>query len=181
MRNIILIGMPGCGKSTVGVLLAKALGYDFLDTDLLIQRNAGKRLQEILDDEGLDAFFAAEEKALCSVRCTHTVVATGGSAVYSAKGMESLAEEGLIVWLRVELPVLKERLGDFAARGIAGAGDRTLDEIFAEREALYARYAQIIVNCADGMRGIEETKRRLLDVLAGHRLMLQSNKVGEEE
>lgn len=174
MRNIILIGMPGCGKSTVGVLLAKSLGYDFLDTDLLIQRRAGKRLQEIIDGDGLPAFFAAEEAALCAVETTHTVVATGGSAVYSAAGMAHLAKNGLIVWLRVDLPTLETRLGDFSARGIAGGGARTLAELYAEREPLYARYAQITVNCAGGIAGVEETRRRVLEILAGHSLLLQA-------
>ncbi len=175
MKNLVLIGMPGCGKSTVGVLLAKALGYDFLDTDLVIQRRAGKRLQAIIDGEGLDAFLAAEADALCSVEATHTVIATGGSAVYSPEGMAHLARHGVIVWLRVDLPTLKARLGDFAARGIAGMGEKTLDDLFAEREPLYARYAQITVNCADGVAGVEQTKQRVLEILAGHSLMLQSN------
>ncbi|MBQ8396776.1 MAG: shikimate kinase [Clostridia bacterium] len=175
MKNLVLIGMPGCGKSTVGVLLAKALGYDFLDTDLVIQRREGKRLQEIIDGEGLDAFLAAEAAALRSVEATHTVIATGGSAVYSPEGMAHLARRGVIVWLRVDLPTLKARLGDFAARGIAGVGAKTLDDIFAEREPLYARYAQITVNCAGGIAGVEQTKQRVLEILAGHSLMLQSN------
>lgn len=173
MKNIVLIGMPGCGKSTVGVLLAKSLGYDFLDTDLLIQRKAGKRLQEIIDTQGMQAFLAAEEEALCSVEARGTVIATGGSAVYSARGMEHLAEHGLVVWLRVDLPTLEARLGDFAARGIAGANAGDLAAIFAEREPLYARYAQITVNCADGLAGVEETRRRLLDTLSAHRLMME--------
>lgn len=175
MKNLVLIGMPGCGKSTVGVLLAKALGYDFLDTDLVIQRQAGKRLQEIIDGEGADAFLAAEADVLCSVEATHTVIATGGSAVYSPEGMAHLARSGVIVWLRVDLPTLKARLGDFAARGIAGMDEKTLDDLFAEREPLYARYAQITVNCAGGVAGVEQTKQRVLEILAGHSLMLQLN------
>ena len=172
MKNLILIGMPGCGKSTVGVLLAKALGYDFLDTDLVIQRRTGRRLQELIDSEGLEAFLAAEDAALCSVETTHTVIATGGSAVYSPAGMAHLAEHGVVVWLRVDLPTLKARLGDFAARGIAGIGAKTLDDLYAEREPLYARYAQITVNCAGGVAGIEQTKQRVLEILAGHSLLL---------
>ena len=175
MQNIVLIGMPGCGKSTVGVLLAKALGYDFLDTDLVIQRRAGKRLQEIIDGDGLPAFLAAEESALCTVRATHTVVATGGSAVYSEKGMAHLAAQGVIVWLRVDLPTLEQRLGNFALRGIAGVGAKTLADIFRERESLYARYAQITVNCAGGIAGVEQTKQRVLEILSGHSALLQSN------
>ena len=175
MRNIILIGMPGCGKSTVGVLLAKSLGFDFLDTDLVIQRRMGRRLQEIIDSNGLPAFLAVEEAALCTVDATHTVVATGGSAVYSARGMVHLAKQGVIVWLRVDLPTLEERLGDFAARGIAGVGAKTLADIFDECEPLYARYAQITVNCAGGIAGVEQTRQRVLEILSGHRALLQSN------
>ncbi|MBQ2768002.1 MAG: shikimate kinase [Clostridia bacterium] len=171
MKNIVLIGMPGCGKSTVGVLLAKSLGYDFLDTDLLIQRRAGCRLQEIIDEQGMEAFLAAEEEALCSVDVRETVIATGGSAVYSRRGMHRLAEHGVTVWLRAELSVLEARLGDFAARGIAGANAGDLAAIFAEREPLYARYAKITVNCADGLVGVEETRRRLVEVLSAHRML----------
>ena len=173
MKNLVLIGMPGCGKSTVGVLVAKSLGYDFLDTDLVIQRRTGERLQALIDEEGLDAFLAAEREALCAVEAASTVIATGGSAVYSPEGMAHLAERGLIVWLSVDLPTLKARLGDFAARGIAGMGDKTLDELYAEREPLYARYAQITVNCAGGIAGVEQTRQRVLEGLAGHSLMLK--------
>ena len=173
MKNLVLIGMPGCGKSTVGVLVAKSLGYDFLDTDLLIQRRTGKRLQALIDEDGLDAFLAAEEDALCSTEVSSAVIATGGSAVYSPEGMTHLARNGLIVWLRVDLATLKARLGDFAARGIAGMGDKTLDELYAEREPLYAHYAQITVNCASGIAGVEQTRQRVLEVLAGHSLMLK--------
>ncbi len=171
MKNIVLIGMPGCGKSTVGVLLAKSLGYDFLDTDLLIQRRAGCRLQEIIDEQGMSSFLAAEEDVLCSVDVRGTVIATGGSAVYSERGMRRLTEHGVTVWLRADLSTLEARLGDFAARGIAGANANNLAAIFAEREPLYAHYAQITVNCADGLVGVEETRRRLVEELSAHRML----------
>ena len=174
MRNLVLIGMPGSGKSTVGVLLAKSLGYDFLDTDLLLQRRAGRSLQDLLDRDGLQAFLAAEDAVLRSVDVTQTVIATGGSAVYSADGMAHLAKHGVLVWLRIDYPTLLRRLGDFSSRGIAGVGERSLEEIFAERETLYARYAQLTVNCADGEAGVEYTRQRVLEILSSHRMMLQS-------
>lgn len=117
--------------------------------------------------------MAEEEEALCAVETTHTVVATGGSAVYSERGMAHLAENGMVIWLRVDLPALETRLGDFSARGIAGGAAKTLADIFAERQPLYARYAQITVNCAGGVAGVEETRRRVLEILAGHSLLLQ--------
>lgn len=102
MKNIILIGMPGAGKSTVGVLLAKSMGYDFVDADLVIQKQQGTKLQDIIDERGLDGFKQAEEQALLSISDKKAVIATGGSAVFSAAGMEHLRENGICVYLRVD-------------------------------------------------------------------------------
>ena len=119
MDNITLIGMPGSGKSTVGVLLAKALGYDFLDVDLVIQNREQTLLQDILDCRGLDAFLQAEEDAVCSVRCSRTVIAPGGSAVCREKAAEHLKRLGPVVYLKVPLEELSGRIQNLSTRGIA--------------------------------------------------------------
>jgi shikimate kinase len=146
-RNLVLIGMPGVGKSTVGVLLAKAARQDFLDTDVLIQAREGRSLQEILDTEGRTAFLRLEERYLLDLDRSGCVIATGGSAVYSAPAMERLAAGGRIVYLRLPLEVLHERIANLAVRGIVKEPHQTLAEIFRERSPLYARWAQVAVDC----------------------------------
>ena len=118
-NNIILIGMPGCGKSTVGVVLAKTLGYRFVDSDLLIQEKTGKLLYQIIEDEGLDGFNKIEEDVNASINLTSAVIATGGSAVYGQRAMEHLKEIGTVVYLRSSLETLEERLGDLNERGVS--------------------------------------------------------------
>ena len=114
--NIILIGMPGCGKSTVGNILAKLIGYRFLDTDFVIQNMEGKVLQDVIDEDGLKIFMTAEEKALCSVFCDSAVIATGGSAVYSERGMKYLKSIGKVVYINTGIESLQKRLGNFSSR-----------------------------------------------------------------
>lgn len=147
--NIILIGMPGCGKSTVGVVLAKAAGYNFMDTDLLIQQREKMRLQQIIDTKGLPYFLKAEEDALLSVTCDYTVIATGGSAIYSPAAMEHLKAMGAVVYLQVAEPEIERRLSNLATRGVAGAKDKTMADIYNERIPLYEKYADFIVDCND--------------------------------
>lgn len=165
MENIILTGMPGCGKSTVGVVLAKVLGYNFLDTDLLLQTMQQKKLQEILDTQGLNAFRQYEEQALLSVTQTENVViATGGSAVYSDAGMKHLKRNGICVFLDTPYPILKQRIGDMKTRGIAFSGNQTLKELFEERQPLYRKYADFIIpsDQASPYDTATEIKQRLL-------------------
>ena len=145
MSNITLIGMPASGKSTVGVILAKLLGYDFIDTDLLIQRREGQRLSEIIDGQGIDAFLSIEEAACLSVDVDHTVIATGGSAVYSEPAMRHLKALGRVVWLDVGFDVLEKRLSDIQGRGVVLREGQTLKALYDERTALYRRYADITV------------------------------------
>jgi len=146
-NNIILIGMAGCGKSTVGVLLAKALGFEFIDSDLIIQKREGKLLQEIINTEGLDVFNKAEEDAICSINADHAVIATGGSAVYSEKAMAHLKKNGVAVWLKLTYEEIPRRISNIATRGIAMAPGKTLLDVFLEREPLYEKYADITVDC----------------------------------
>lgn len=167
MNNVILIGMPSSGKSTLGVLLAKMLGYDFLDTDLVIQKRTGKRLQQILDEEGREAFLAAEEEALLSVRVRRTVIATGGSAVYSAAGMHHLKKDGVAVYLKVPFRLIRRRLSNLATRGVVLAPGQTLEMLFRERSALYEKYADLIFEeSADGKEhSLSENAVRLVALL----------------
>ena len=147
MKNIVLIGMPGAGKSTVGVLLAKSMGYDFLDTDLVIQSQQKSKLQKIIDEQGIEAFLKCEEQALLSVDCEKTVIATGGSAIFSEKGMEHLKKNGVCVYLKVDEQELIRRLRNIKTRGIACKKGETVAQIIAQREAYYNKYADITIGC----------------------------------
>lgn len=149
--NIILIGMAGCGKSTVGVLLAKALGFEFIDSDLIIQKREGKLLQEIINTDGLDYFNRAEELAICSINAENAVIATGGSAVYSEKAMEHLKKNGICVWLKLPYEEIVRRISNISTRGIVMAPGKTLYDIFCEREPLYNSFADITVECEGGI------------------------------
>lgn len=146
-KNIILIGMAGCGKSTVGVLLAKTIGYEFIDTDLILQKQESKLLQDIISIDGLDYFKKAEDTALLSVNTTRSVIATGGSAVYCDSGMEHLKRNGVCVWLKLPYEEIFRRISNIATRGIAIAPGKTLEDVFYEREPLYKEYADIVVDC----------------------------------
>lgn len=164
MDNIILTGMPSCGKSTLGRLLAKELGYAFLDTDdVIIQRN-GCPLKDILDNEGLDGFIRREEEAVCSVSVQRTVIATGGSVVYSPKAMEHLKSLGRIVYLCLEYKEVERRLGDLHERGVAIAPGKTLRDLFDERTPLYNKYANVVISLRSGnspRQSIHDIKRFL--------------------
>ncbi len=150
MNNIILTGMPSCGKSTLGRMLAKELGYAFLDTDdVIIERN-GCPLKDILDNEGLEGFIRREEEAVCSVNVENTVIATGGSVVYSPKAMEHLKSLGRIVYLCLEYKEVERRLGDLHERGVAIAPGKTLRDLFDERAPLYNKYAGLVVSIRSG-------------------------------
>ncbi len=161
-KNIILIGMAGCGKSTVGVLTAKALGYEFIDTDLIIQKAENRLLQEIINESGLEFFVAAEARALSGINAESTVIATGGSAVLCDDGMRHLKKNGICVWLKLPYEEIVRRISNISTRGIVIAEGQTLRDVFDEREPLYQKYADIVIDC-DG--GIEETVSAVLDAI----------------
>ena len=148
-RCIILIGMPGAGKSTVGVLLAKQLARPFVDTDLLLQARTGRRLQAILDADGPDAFERIEEQTVLDLPLTNQVIATGGSVVYSEKAMARLAGAGPVVYLRIDLASLQRRLTDLKTRGVVMGRSTDLAMLYAQHRGLYERWATVTVNCAD--------------------------------
>ncbi|WP_417538839.1 shikimate kinase [Marinobacter sp.] len=145
LNNVVLIGMPGSGKSTLGVLLAKAAALGFVDTDLLIQSQTGSTLQAIVDGEGYQALRRIEEQVLCSLDVTGQVIATGGSAVYSDRAMRHLKQNSIVVFLDISLTAVRQRIGDFSLRGISKRPDQSLEDLFAERYELYTRYADVII------------------------------------
>lgn len=164
MGNVTLIGMPGSGKSTVGVLLAKFLGYGFLDVDLVIQQQQDALLQEILDRRGVAAFLDAEEQAVLGLQCDEHVIAPGGSAVCRERAALHLKELGPVVYLRVELEELQRRIQNLSTRGIAMEPGQTLADVMAIRAPLYDKYADLIIDCPAG-QSLAQTAQMVLDQL----------------
>ena len=151
MKNVILIGMPGAGKSTVGVVLAKRLGYTFLDSDLVIQQKYGKLLHELIREHGVEGFWKIENDVNAGLTCDKTVIATGGSAIYGAEAMEHLRSIGTVVYLRLTLSQIEERLGDLTERGVTLREGQDLKALYEERTPLYEKYAHVIIDC-DGQK-----------------------------
>ncbi|MBI9076639.1 MAG: shikimate kinase [Desulfatibacillum sp.] len=145
--NVVLIGMPAVGKSTIGVLLAKALGFLFVDTDLIIQAGEGVSLQEIINTRGVAFFRVVEERHICGLDCQRHVIATGGSAVYSARAMAHLSKNGVIVHLDIDLQSLEQRLEDIGNRGVVMAPGQTIEDLYNNRRPLYLKYGQMGVDC----------------------------------
>lgn len=160
-ENIILIGMPGSGKSTCGVLVAKALLKNFFDTDLLFQGLEEKKLQDIIDDEGIDYFLEAEERTILSLDINATVVATGGSVVYSNKAMEHLKKSGKVVYLKLNYDTMISRIKNITTRGVVLKNGDTLEDMYKERAPLYERWADITVSCDNNT--IEETVEEIVN------------------
>lgn len=147
MKNVILIGMPGCGKSTVGVLLAKMIGYGYIDSDLVIQTEEKKLLREIIAERGTEAFNALENKVNAGLWADRCVIATGGSVVYGAEAMAHLKEIGVVVYLKLSYREISRRLGDIVERGVSIKDGETLRQLYDERIVLYEKYADVIVDC----------------------------------
>ena len=161
--NIVLIGMPGVGKSTIGVILAKVLGYQFLDADLLIQEQEGKLLKDIIEEVGTEGFIQVENRVNASINCTKTIIATGGSVIYGQEAMEHLKEIGTVVYLEVPFECLEKRLSDIKGRGVVLKDGQTLYDLFIERTPLYEKYADLRI-LEEGL-GVEETVDLLVSKL----------------
>ena len=162
--NIVLIGMPSCGKSVTGVVLAKILNKKFVDGDLLIQERAGKGLQAIINEDGIDAFKKLEEEVLGSIDVTNAVIATGGSAVYYDSAMQHLKKDGIILYIDVPIEDIKKRLRNIKTRGVAMGKGQTLDDLYALRKPLYEKYAEVTVKSSN-KQSMEDTVEDILNKL----------------
>ena len=163
--NIILIGMPGVGKSTVGVVLAKSKGYRFIDSDLVIQETYGKLLHELISDLGTEGFIELENQVNASLDVENAVIATGGSAVYGQEAMEHFKKIGTIVYLKLSYDGIKRRLGDLSKRGVILREGQNLYGLYQERIPLYEKYADVTIECNERST-IEQTARKIAGVLA---------------
>lgn len=172
MENIILIGMPGVGKSTAGVVLAKVLGYKFIDADLLIQQEEKRLLHEIISQEGTEGFLEIENRVNAGIEADRAVIATGGSVVYGTEAMAHLKAIGTVVYLKLSYETLEKRLHDIKGRGVVLKAGQTLKDLYEERVPLYEKYADIIVdeeNC-----NVEQTIEIIADACADRNKMLQN-------
>ena len=163
MKNIVLIGMPGVGKSTAGVVLAKVLGYEFIDADLIIQQQEGKLLREIIAEVGTDGFIEVENRVNSQIEVEKSVIATGGSVVYGKEAMQHLRELGTGVYLKVSYDILEKRLQDIKGRGVVLKDGQDLRGLYEERVPLYEKYADITV-CEDNLN-VEQTIEKITEQL----------------
>ena len=161
--NIVLIGMPAAGKSTVGVILAKVLGYQFIDADLVIQKQEHRLLKDIIKEDGLEGFIAIENNINSSLQVDRTVIATGGSAIYGKEAMDHLKSIGTIIYIRLSYETLENRLGNIRRRGVVLKKGQNLRDLYKERCPLYEKYADIIVDAED--MGVEKTMETIYTML----------------
>ena len=161
--NLVLIGMPGVGKSTIGVILAKELGYQFVDADLLIQKQEKRLLKEIISEEGIEGFIAIENQVNASIEANRTVIATGGSVVYGREAMEHLGEIATVIYLKLSYKALRKRLGNLKNRGVVLRDGQTLKDLYEERVVLYEKYADITID--EENKNLEETLQSIVDSL----------------
>lgn len=148
-KNIVLIGMPGAGKSTVGVVLAKNLGMSFLDSDLVIQEQKGKKLHELIEEFGTKGFMKIEDDVNASLEVRNSIIATGGSVVYGERAMTHLKEIGTVCYLKLSYESIADRLGDLGKRGVVLKDGQTLMDLYQERTPLYEKYATMTIDCED--------------------------------
>lgn len=158
--NIVLIGMPGVGKSTIGVILAKVLGYNFIDTDILIQEKTGKLLSQIIQESGIDDFIRIENHTNKNLKVNRSVIATGGSVVYGKEAMEHLKSIGKIIYLKQDFERINERVSNINGRGVVLRDNQTFLDLYNERTPLYEKYADIVLDEED--LSIEDTLRKLI-------------------
>lgn len=164
MKNIVLIGMPGAGKSTIGVLVAKSMLMDFVDTDLIIQKKYSCSLCDIIDREGREAFIEIENRTIAESDFNNAVVATGGSAVYGKEAMAKLREKGVVVYLEIPVKDLEKRLSNIHTRGVAMKEGSTIGDLLEERQPLYEKYADITVHC-EGLTA-EECVNKIVELVS---------------
>lgn len=162
-ENIILIGMPGSGKSSVGIIIAKRLGMNFIDVDLLIQEHCGELLQQTVDRVGAEAFLEIEADVVCALNAQNSVISPGGSAILCERGAKHLKKLGKIVYIKQSLDSLKGHLGDISSRGIAMKPGQTIDDVYAYRMPFYEKYADITVDTSD--QSISESVDKILSAL----------------
>ena len=164
-ENIVLIGMPGAGKSTVGVVLAKRLGYRFVDSDLVIHEQYGKLLHELITEHGVEGFWKIENDVNASLNGKRFVIATGGSAVYGTEAMEHFRDIATVIYLKLTYPQIEHRLGDLNARGVTLQKGQTLQELYAERIPLYEKYAHLTIECDDKL--LRDIVQEIAEVIEG--------------
>ena len=162
-KNIVLIGMPAVGKSTVGVILAKLLGYRFIDTDLVIQEKEETLLKNIIFERGIDGFIETENKIISGLKAKKSVISTGGSVIYGTEAMKNLGENGTIVYLKLDYSKLKYRLGNIKNRGVVIRDGQSLSSLYKERVPLYEKYADVIID--ENGCNIEKTVEKIIDGL----------------
>lgn len=164
-KNIVLIGMPAVGKSTVGVILAKLLGYSFVDTDLVIQKSEGKLLKNIIAEKGIDGFIETENRILSGLDAVNSVISTGGSVIYGDNAMRNLSQNGIVIYLKLDYNKLKYRLHNIRNRGVVIREGQSLSSLYRERAPLYEKYADIIID--ENGCNIEKTVNKIMDSLNG--------------
>ena len=163
MGNIIFIGMPAAGKSTVGVVLAKRLGFQFIDADIVIQEEEGKLLKEIIEEKGADGFLEVEDRINCSIEADNTVISPGGSIVYCENAMQHYKEIGTVVYLKISYDIINKRLKNAKNRGVVIREGQTFRNLYDERVRLFEKYADVTV-CEDGL-SLEETIDKVMEIL----------------
>jgi shikimate kinase len=161
--NIVLIGMSGAGKSTLGVLLAKALGMDYVDTDIVIQKQEGRLLQDIIDNEGIEKFMEVEEKIVSELQLKNCIISTGGSVIYSEKAMNVLKQGGQIIYLHVPYEEIKRRLINITTRGIVIKKGNSLKDVYEERVPLYIKYSDKTLDCSN--KDIEHCVSEIIETI----------------